>query len=45
MTIEVEDSRCRNLFEGMELEVDDPRSRLMTVRMEDPRCQNLYLKW
>jgi hypothetical protein len=45
VTIEVEDSRCRNLLEGQMLETDGPGGRNVAVRTEDPRCQNLYLNW
>lgn len=45
VTIEVEDSRCRNLLEGQMLETDGPCGRNVAIKMEDPRCQSLYINW
>ena len=43
VTIEVEDSRCRNLLEGQMPELDGPCGRSVAIKMEDPRCQSLYI--
>lgn len=45
VTIEVEDSRCRNLLEGQMLETDGPSGRNVAIKMEDPRCQSLHINW
>jgi hypothetical protein len=48
VAIEIEDSRCKGLFQGVILkgvaiEIEDSRCKGAAVEMEDPRCSSLRI--
>ena len=46
--VELDDTRCKGLIQGVAIEVEDPRCKSLSYRatkeMDDPRCASLAMK-
>jgi hypothetical protein len=39
----MEDPRCKGLLQGVAIEMDDPRCKIVAIEVEDPRCRSLHI--